>query len=520
MLTNRWVALGVLCFARIWMGFQFQSIPPIAPLLVQDLGINHTQVGLLIGLYMVPGVFMALPGAFLGVRIGDKQVVMLGLILMGLGGLLTVWGGNFWLAGVGRVLSGAGAVSLNVQMMKMVTDWFAGKELGTAMGLLLITWPIGIALAIATLGQVGALLSWQVAELVAVVCAGLALFLMALLYRNPPAGAAEAVEGGSPYAIGRSELVNASTAGWVWMLYNGGFIIVIGFSPAFLMGLGKDIGSAGYISSLIMWIMVAAIPLGGILADRLRLTPVLIAGGCAGTAVALWFLTAGLTPVWMFPVWMFIVIGVVLGLPAGPIMTLPGKVLPPEKRGVGLGIYFTWYYIGMAALPPVAGWLQDRTGGAGASLLFAAALLLATILALGLLYLLRGGLLSFAWLGRLGALVPRGLPGKLGGAFAKLAGLFGKLGALAPRGLLGKLGGVFGKLGGLGALVGMLGRLVPRGLFGKLAGMFSRGPRKARPQAAPAARPAAAPPAADVQGREAAVFTSVRSLPPMPEPES
>ena len=79
MLQNRWTALAALCFVRVWMGFQFQSIPPIAPLLVEELGFNHTQVGLLIGLFMLPGILIALPGAMLGSRIGDRNTVMLGL---------------------------------------------------------------------------------------------------------------------------------------------------------------------------------------------------------------------------------------------------------------------------------------------------------------------------------------------------------------------------------------------------------------------------------------------------------
>ncbi|MCZ6558764.1 MAG: MFS transporter [SAR324 cluster bacterium] len=388
MLNNRWAALAVLVFTRIWMGFQFQSIPPIAPLRVEELGINHTQIGLLIGLYMVPGIFLALPGAFLGARIGDKQVVMIGLALMGLGGLVLVWGDNFWLACLGRVLSGTGAVTLNVQMMKMVTDWFAGKELATAMGILLITWPVGIALALATLGQVASLFSWQVASLLTVEISALALLAVLAFYRSPP-NAAGAESGGSPYAIGRREFVLSSSAGWVWMIYNVGFIIVISFTPAFLMELGRSIGEAGFVSSLIMWVMVAAIPLAGLLADRLGGTRLLIIVGCLGTALGVGYLTQSAAPVWLV-----VAIGMMMGLPAGPIMTLPGEVLAPERRGVGLGIYFTWYYIGMAVFPPVAGAIQDATGGAGTSLLFAAALMAFTILMLGLFQAVKAGGLS------------------------------------------------------------------------------------------------------------------------------
>jgi MFS family permease len=82
------------------------------------------------------------------------------------------------------------------------------------------------------------------------------------------------------------------------------------------------------------------------------------------------------------PAWMFALIGILMGMPAGPIMTLPVNALAPEHRGVGMGVYFTWYYIGMAAFPPVAGAIQDATGGAAMSLAFGAALIAGTLPAL------------------------------------------------------------------------------------------------------------------------------------------
>jgi MFS family permease len=60
------------------MAMQFQPIPPISTLLVEELGFNFTQIGLLIGLWMLPGVFIALPGGLLAQRFGDKMVVLAG----------------------------------------------------------------------------------------------------------------------------------------------------------------------------------------------------------------------------------------------------------------------------------------------------------------------------------------------------------------------------------------------------------------------------------------------------------
>ena len=50
----------------------------------------------------------------------------------------------------GRVLAGIGGAILIVLMSKMITDWFAGKELFLGMAIFIIGWPVGIAAGQAT----------------------------------------------------------------------------------------------------------------------------------------------------------------------------------------------------------------------------------------------------------------------------------------------------------------------------------------------------------------------------------
>ena len=88
-LDNRWLILAVLFLARTAMGFQFQSVATLSPFLVADLSIDYTQLGLLIGLYLLPGIVIAYPGGLLGQRFGDKNVAILGMTLMVIGGGLT-----------------------------------------------------------------------------------------------------------------------------------------------------------------------------------------------------------------------------------------------------------------------------------------------------------------------------------------------------------------------------------------------------------------------------------------------
>ena len=62
-----------------------------------------------------------------------------------------IWGWQM----AGRLVSGAGGVLLTVQMTKMVTDWFAGKEIATAMAIFVNSWPAGVAISLLVLPAIG-----------------------------------------------------------------------------------------------------------------------------------------------------------------------------------------------------------------------------------------------------------------------------------------------------------------------------------------------------------------------------
>ena len=75
MAPNRWFILALLFLARTAMGLQFQTVGSIGPILVDALAVEYAAIGTLIGLYLLPGVFIALPGGIVGGRFGAKRVV-------------------------------------------------------------------------------------------------------------------------------------------------------------------------------------------------------------------------------------------------------------------------------------------------------------------------------------------------------------------------------------------------------------------------------------------------------------
>src|SRR6266851_9296356 len=154
-MRNRWGILAVLFTVRATMAFQFQSVAAVAPLLGNTYGVSIADIGILIGLYFAPGIVLALPGGAIGQKFGDKATVLGALLLM-LAGSVAMASATSWNIQIaGRLVAGAGGVILSVQMTKMLTDWFAGHEIATAMAIFVNSWPTGIAFSLVVLPFIG-----------------------------------------------------------------------------------------------------------------------------------------------------------------------------------------------------------------------------------------------------------------------------------------------------------------------------------------------------------------------------
>lgn len=149
--ANRWIALAVLTLARTAMGFQFQSVGAVSPLLIERLHLSNAELGWLVGLFSMPGIFLSLPGGLLGARFGDRRVVLTGLGLMAVGSVVMGGAESYATIVLGRLITAVGAILLNVLLTKMVTDWFAGGEIIWAMTILINAWPVGISVALLVL---------------------------------------------------------------------------------------------------------------------------------------------------------------------------------------------------------------------------------------------------------------------------------------------------------------------------------------------------------------------------------
>lgn len=359
----RWWMLALLFFARIALGFQFQTVASVGGDLVTVFGIDYSDVGFLIGLFMVPGLVLALPAGAMGRYVSDRGLAFAGLSALALGGLVSGVGPGPVTIGLGRLVAGAGFLLSTLYFTKMIADWFEGREISTAMSILVMSWPFGIAM-----GQVGhaylaGLQDWRLPFVVAsLYCAAAAAGV--LVFYRAPAGR-KAVQGASSTRLSRRELHLILLAGTAWGVFNAGYVAYLSFAPHRLEELGHPALQAAAVVSVASWIMIVSGAVCGQIVDRFNHRNLVLIVCMTAAVVSLWLMGvsgAGVAASLLF--------GLVGMAPAGVIMALAGEAVAPARRAFGMGIFFTVYYAIMAAAPPLAGWIFERSGTAGAPLVF------------------------------------------------------------------------------------------------------------------------------------------------------
>ncbi len=368
-MRNRWFILAILFAVRLTMAFQFQSVAAVAPLLGDAFGVSLAEIGMLIGLYFAPGALLALPGGAIGQRFGDKQTVFAALLLMLIGQLAMAASPLWSIQIAGRVISGAGGVMLNVQMTKMVADWFTGQEIATAMAIFVNSWPAGIALSLLTLPFLGTAFGVGAVDVAVTIIIALAIVVFAAAYTSP---ANVTTTLAAKARLNRDALLAVITAGLIWGLFNVGFAMIFSFGPSMLAERGWSIAQAGSAISIVLWLACVSVPLGGFIADRTGRPDTVLLATCIMFAAAMITLPRSEA---VFAI--VTAIGLVSGLPAGPILSLPARVLEPQTRAIGMGIFYTLYYATMMLGPVIAGAFSKSTGTAAAGIDFGAASLLA-----------------------------------------------------------------------------------------------------------------------------------------------
>ncbi|MEW6195943.1 MAG: MFS transporter [Bacteroidota bacterium] len=363
----RWAILVVISLAMFGNYYIYDSISPLADLLVKQLKFTDANIGLLQGIYSVPNIIMVLIGGIVIDKIGTRISTFIFTLLCLIGASITASFSDITMMALGRLVFGLGAESMIVAITTVLGRWFKGKQLSFAFGL---------NLTLARLGSFAALNSptWAKAfyndyqyPLLFAVGAGVIAIAMIILYWGMDRYA-EKNYSLRPVPkqdeIKFKEVFSFSKSYWFVVLlcvtfYSGIFPFQT-FAVKFFMdvhGTTREMG--GFLSSMLTLSAMILTPLFGLLADYVGKRSLLMMFG-----------SLILIPVYLMMAYTKINLYIPMAMMGLAFSLIPAIMWPSvaiivdeAKLGTAYGLMTMIQNIGLAGFNFLIGWANDFSGG-------------------------------------------------------------------------------------------------------------------------------------------------------------
>jgi CP family cyanate transporter-like MFS transporter len=192
-LTGLLPVLALLCISGIALRIPILAIPPLLPLIHDDLHMSEAQVGMLVGLPLALFALAAVPGSLLVARLGARVTLVGGLLLAGLASGARGLTGDLPSLYLATIVMGLGISVMQPALPRLVREWTPSRiGLGTAVytnGMLIgAVTPIALTYSVVmpTVGQSwrNDLIFWAVPVLLVVAVLAIALPMLPTVKRD------------------------------------------------------------------------------------------------------------------------------------------------------------------------------------------------------------------------------------------------------------------------------------------------------------------------------------------------
>ena len=378
-----YLLLITICVAYFVENFLRSAAGALTPILINELGISHAAMGLLISAYFFVYGLMQIPSGILSDTFGARKTIISFTAITVIGIILFQVSRSFHLLFGAQFLIGIGCSTFYINAVKLVSTWFPAERKATAIGVLSASSGLGnfvsymgFPIAVETMGGWRSLyllmsailiLNWGMNFFIIKDRENVTLDVLSESKTSIVDSMKNVLKQSSIYPFIAGYML-ASTS-WVFMNWMPQFLIdTKGFT---YLEVGQ-IASAGTIAGIPGCIIVAAI------SDRIRNRKKPLIG-----FALLYTLLLG---VFMYlpgasPLLIFAAISFTLNFAVSfwvLFFSMIPETLPEEIAGIGLGLMNGLGTIGFSIITPIYGGLVDSTGGYGASnllILFGAVLM-------------------------------------------------------------------------------------------------------------------------------------------------
>jgi sugar phosphate permease len=359
---RRWVMLAVSMAAQGASALYANGAAFLIPELHDQRHLSLASAGVLVAMPTLGFVLTLIAWGALVDRVGERRVLVIGLLLTAAAAAGAALSGPYVLIGAFLLLGGMAAASTNAASGRVVVGWFPQHQRGFAMGIRQMAQPLGVGLAALTIpplaaahGLAGAL------ALPAAFAAAMALACAVLVKDPPRVSRAEA----APEALANPYRGSSL----LWRIHGVSVLLVVPQFVVWTYGLvwlisdrGWSAGAAGLLITAAQLLGAAGRMAAGAWSDRVgsRMKPLrAVAVAAATVMLALAFAD------WLdssVAVVLLVVATVISVADNGLAFTSVAEIGGPFWGGRAMGAQNTAQFLAASAVPPVLGALIAAVG--------------------------------------------------------------------------------------------------------------------------------------------------------------
>lgn len=339
---------------------------PVLPDIKEALNLSQLRVSIIITAFSVPGLLIPLAG-FLSDRIGRKKIIIPGLILYGLGGiiagvasLLLQEKAYTWILS-GRIIQGIGAAGTTPIAMALTGDLFSGPKRSKSLGVVEAANGLGKVLS-PVLGAALGLIAWYATFLFFPAIIIPIVLGIWFLVKEPEGN--RATQNVSQYMQSIKKVFQQKSAMLLTVFLGGMTALLILFGILFFLSdyLEKSVGIYGILKGAalavpVLFMSVTSFITGMLIKKKVKLMKWLVVSGLGLVTISLISLNL-YQNVYFFFVGISIT-GIGTGLLLPCLNTIITSTVAAEKRGLVTSLYGSVRFLGVAAGPPLFGYLME-----------------------------------------------------------------------------------------------------------------------------------------------------------------
>ena len=355
-------AVGLVCVAHFLSHFYLMLLPPLFPVLSENMGIGYTEIGLGLTVFSIVSGFTQAPMGFLVDHYGPRNILIIGVILesvaFGVMGYAPVYGIFVLLLGIAGIANSVYHPADYVILNKIVPGHRIGRAFSyhTSAGLL------GEALAPATILLLASIIDWRIALALCGSLGILTAFGLLVGTRPVTTKTANLHSGSSERRYGVKLLFSAPILMGV-LFFIGISVVsrgVTGFSVSALHeGRNLSLGIAGTLLSAWLFASPLGVLIGGRIADKTKnyvrnIAFCFVLIGCCIAGIVSFS-----DQFWICA--MFFALGGLFAGMVSPSRDMLIRSLTPQGQfGKVFGFVSTGFNIGGIIAPPIYGYILDN----------------------------------------------------------------------------------------------------------------------------------------------------------------